>query len=394
MASVRKLRPEDPNSPWVCEYTDGGGARRRHTPKTGLKKDADAFRRRIEGELERGEHVAKSQTITVSEGIDRWLRHCDRRVRAQDGLRERTLRSYTCNIETHIRPTIGARRLTDITLRVLQKWVEDLAFDPKRPRSVHTLTNSVMILGQVLKFAVVEGHVGKNVLEGREIRIPGRLSAKREIPTKAVMRDCLAIANAKMQGGLAPWCRPCLLIAVYGGLRMGEIRALRWEHVDLVSNTIRVRVAADDRGAIGPPKTAYGVRDVPIAPPLRGALVEWRDQNNGWRSSDLVLRNHYGRMVQPGVMLQSWRAVQHRAIHGKPIGRCRDKHRPGVFRFHDLRHFAASLFIETGLPPKRIQEIMGHHSITMTFDLYGHLFDDEKMIAAAMDKMGRDLLAA
>lgn len=81
MASVRKRDPKDPNSPWVCEYTDAVGKRHRITPKTGLKKDADAARRRIEAEIERGEHVAVSEDRTVGQLCEEYLRHIEDRWR-------------------------------------------------------------------------------------------------------------------------------------------------------------------------------------------------------------------------------------------------------------------------------------------------------------------------
>lgn len=65
-----------------------------------------------------------------------------------------------------------------------------------------------------------------------------------------------------------------------------------------------------------------------------------------------------------------------------------------VFRFHDLRHAAAALFIEQGMGAKRIQELMGHSSIQVTFDIYGYLFRDPEADAAAVDAISAKLLGA
>ncbi len=64
------------------------------------------------------------------------------------------------------------------------------------------------------------------------------------------------------------------------------------------------------------------------------------------------------------------------------------------FSPHSLRHAAASLFIEQGWPPKKIQTLLGHSTIMMTFDVYGHLFNDPSKDVEIMDKMEQDLLAA
>jgi len=62
------------------------------------------------------------------------------------------------------------------------------------------------------------------------------------------------------------------------------------------------------------------------------------------------------------------------------------------YNFHALRHAAASLFIEQGWTPKRIQTVMGHSSIQVTFDIYGHLFPDEADDAKAMEEVETRLL--
>ncbi len=72
MASVRRLKPNDPKSPWIVEYTDASGKRRRKMPKTGLKKDAEALRLKIEREMGDGVHVAKPTTFR--EVTDNWIK--------------------------------------------------------------------------------------------------------------------------------------------------------------------------------------------------------------------------------------------------------------------------------------------------------------------------------
>lgn len=64
------------------------------------------------------------------------------------------------------------------------------------------------------------------------------------------------------------------------------------------------------------------------------------------------------------------------------------------FSLHAMRHAAASLFIEQGWPPKKIQSMLGHSSITMTYDVYGHLFHDPAKDVDLMSEMERGLLAA
>lgn len=92
-------------------------------------------------------------------------------------------------------------------------------------------------------------------------------------------------------------------------------------------------------------------------------------------------------MVNEAALAGSYRRLQHRVIGGGPL----TPYAAARYHFHALRHVAASLFIEAGLPPKRVQTIMGHTSITMTFELYGHLFEDRNLIDAAMARVGNSL---
>jgi integrase len=139
-----------------------------------------------------------------------------------------------------------------------------------------------------------------------------------------------------------------------------------------------VRQRADEWGTIGMPKSAAGQRDIPMSPTVFNTLREWqRACPKG--ESDLVFPNTLGN-VQPlgNIGQRVWFPLQREAglvdAEGKPL-----------FNFHALRHFAASLWIGLGFTPKRLQVMLGHSSVQMTFDRYGHLFpsleDDHEKFA-------------
>jgi integrase len=110
---------------------------------------------------------------------------------------------------------------------------------------------------------------------------------------------------------------------------------------------------------MGPPKSAAGARDIPLTPIVVNALRQWKLVNGGY---DLVFANRRGR-VNPhtNFLRHVWKPLQQACGIGH-------------YEFHSLRHAVASLFIELGWQPKRVQDVLGHSSITMTFDRYGHLF--------------------
>ncbi|MEE8517055.1 MAG: tyrosine-type recombinase/integrase, partial [Alphaproteobacteria bacterium] len=122
-----------------------------------------------------------------------------------------------------------------------------------------------------------------------------------------------------------------------------------------------------------------GSRDIPLAPMVINALKEWKlecpkgDLNlvfpntvgNVEFHSNIWNRGFQPLQIECGITEDSGRKDK----EGKPILK-------GKYGLHALRHAAASLFIEQGWTPKRIQTVLGHASIQMTFDLYGHLFKD------------------
>ena len=180
-------------------------------------------------------------------------------------------------------------------------------------------------------------------------------------------------------------------LAIFTGMRMGEIAALSWGQVDFEHALIRVTQARNSYGEIKKPKTRSGIREIPVPGSVLNELRAWRLAS---RHAHFAKRNrddllfHAGR----GISGSAVKPLSGPTFHGtdwKPllrsIGLIRGD-KPTI-TFHSLRHVAASLFIEQGLPPKRIQQIMGHASITMTFDTYGHLFPDDGAARRASDNI-------
>jgi integrase len=163
-----------------------------------------------------------------------------------------------------------------------------------------------------------------------------------------------------------------LKAAVLTGLRASGLRGLRWSDVDLKSNELHVRQRVDRFGQIGPLKTASGTRTVPFGADLALALKAWKLQCPKGELG-LVFPSSVGTVIGDrnfGRRLETVFTAAHVVDkNGKP------KYGP-----HALRHFFASWCINPKdrggreLPPKVVQEWMGHASITITLDIYGHLF--------------------
>ncbi len=152
------------------------------------------------------------------------------------------------------------------------------------------------------------------------------------------------------------------MTAVFTGLRSSELRGLAWDHVDFKAKVIRVRQRADADGQIGSLKSASARRDIPMTPMVATVLKEWKLAcPNG--PLGIVFPNGVGNVKS------------HANIVQRGIG-------TGLHRY---RHWFASWLIDQGFGPKRVQSLMGHSTIQMTFDTYGHLFpqdDDAERFAA------------
>jgi len=141
-----------------------------------------------------------------------------------------------------------------------------------------------------------------------------------------------------------------------------------------------VKQRADRWNKIGSPKSATSRREVPLAPMVVNTLREWR---LGCPKSelDLVFPRRQGNVESlPNLHRRGLGTVQVAA------GITSDREHP-KYGLHAFRHAAASLFIEQGFSPKRVQALMGHSSIQMTFDTYGHLFPSKDDGAAAMQQL-------
>lgn len=170
-------------------------------------------------------------------------------------------------------------------------------------------------------------------------------------------------------------------------MRISELRGLTWNAVDFDRSVIKVCQRADEYCQIDLPKSRAGTREIPMAPMVIEALSDWKGFVPDSRIG-LVFPNSVGKV-------QNYSNIYNRVF--KPMlikeGIVDEKGEP-KFGIHGLRHAAASLFIEQGWNPKKIQTLLGHASITMTMDVYGHLFENAEEDVYMFEKLEKDLMVA
>lgn len=337
---------------WIVAYADQEG--QRHIQTFERKKDADAYHATVKVDVRRGMHTPPSKSITVAEAAELWIK----RVEA-DGREAGTLQTYRQHANLHIVPRIGQRKLANLTHDSIEKFRDDLLASMSRPMSRKVLVSLKSIL-RASKFA----HVADDVRIKRVKRDERKLEAGVDIPTPPEVKRLIDTARPGRQ-------RSMVLIAATCGLRASEIRGLRWKDVDLKAATLNVAQRADRFGKIGRPKSASSVREVPIVPQAVSELRQWKlacPPSDG----DLVFPTRNGRVAHNVNGARSLESVMRRA---KVV----DKKGQAKYGMHSLRHFFASWCLNRRpegreLPPKEVQSLLGHSSIVMTMDIYGHLF--------------------
>lgn len=396
MASIRKrtwkIKDRHGNiagerSAWVVDYFDQGGSRRLKTFAT--KKEADAWSVTALNEVKLGIHTAASASITVERGGDLWIEHCE-----ADGLEESTIRQRRQHFRIHINPNIGSDKLADLTTPGIY------AFDAKlRDKGVSLAMRKKILtnLKTMLSFCQGRGHVAQNVAltvrvgsKSDDRQGTGPLRAGVDFPTRTELKTLMEAAEGRG--------RPLLITAMFTGLRASELRGLPWQNIDLEAGVIYVRQRADAWGKIGKPKSKAGARDIPLPPIVVNTLTAWKEKCPVG-DLGLVFPNGSGNVESlPNIWHRFWSPLQIAcgvSVNSEKLDESGQPIKQAKYGFHKLRHAAASLFIQhLGWTPKRVQIVMGHSSIKMTFDLYGHLFEDLEADRESIKKIEAAIIAA
>jgi len=368
--SVRKrkwvTRLGEAKEAWIVDYTDQQGDR--HIRTFARKKDADDYRATVKVDVRAGTHTAPSKSVTVAVAADRWLN----RVEAE-GRERGTLAQYRQHVSLHIAPRIGKMKLASLTPTKVETFRDDLVANLSRP-----MARKVLVSFKSLLRAAKYAHVAADVSVGRNKRSERNLEVGSDIPTPAEVRRLVDAAKDDAR------LRALVLTAALCGLRASELRGLRWADIDLKAGEVHVRQRADRYNNIGAPKSASSTRTIPLAPEVEAALKVWKLACPKGEL-DLVFPTRPGAIMYHRSMLDSLAPVMVAAGVVNKAGKPK-------YGLHALRHFFASWCINRKadggreLPAKVVQGLLGHGSIVMTLDRYGHLFprgDDRAELAAA-----------
>lgn len=318
---------------------------------------AKAWRSEAQTAIRRGTLGGPGDTTIAEAGAALVAGIKDGSIRNRSGERYKpsVIRDYARSLRLYIEPELGAKKLSSLSRVDVQNFADRLLATELDPSSVK---NILMPLRVIYRRAFARSEVAINPTMGLELPATrGRRQRIADPVEAAALIDALPAAD-----------RPLWALALYSGLRRGELWALRWEDVDLDAGVIHVRRAWDVHEGEIEPKSGAGIRKVPIASVLRGFLLEQKLRNGG-RPEQRVLADASNQLRDSTTLTA--RARKHWKAAGlQPIG------------LHECRHTFASMMIAAGVNAKALSTYIGHASISITMDRYGHLMPGSEAEAA------------
>jgi len=316
-------------------------------------------------EINQGVYI-EPKTMTFGEFAEEWLQ-------SRSSIRGSTLSAYSSIVRQRLIPFFGKTHLSEISFEQVQRFVNTLSADVS-PKTIHNILIllRVMLTGKRGASAIKRGFLRGDPTKG--VELPARPHRKiRPLTVETVWK----LVNAAEE--LGELCCALVYVDAHTGLRRNEILALHFTDIDWQSRELIVQKAiskqvSDDTArkwlwVLGPPKSVKSIRRVALPDDVEEVLRKFRRRAED--KEGLIFRRADGSMIDPDYF-DEWIFA--------PVAK-----RAGLkgVRFHDLRHFFASMLIAQGESAKYVCDQLGHATIQITFDTYGHLFPQSRKEAAA-----------
>jgi integrase len=356
-------------------------------PVTGLRKrtsvdapTAAAVRTKMKEVRERLEAGAPPKDATQT--VASWLTHWRATTLAASDRKESTRELYASLSKSHLESgpfgalTLDKLRASDIDALIVAMRSKtkpgkptadgDTEPEPVRALSDSTIRSTYVVLRAALDGAVRDGLLAKN---------PAAAVDRPGVERREAKHLAAAGVSAVLKAAEASRYHPALVLIAATGLRKGECLALRWDQVDLNAATIKIAATIariNGKLVITEPKTERSRRVVPLSATVVAVLrkrkaaqaAERLAAGDQWTNPDnLVFTTETGGNVDPRNLL---RVIEVAAKAAKIDG-------VGI---HTLRHSAATAWLDSGVHIRQVADLLGHSSISVTGDIYGHGSDD------------------
>ena len=375
---------------WVLDYYDQHGIRRWETTQ-GNKKEAEILLAQRLLEIGKGDYLSPmDRKIPFSKLTTQWLDSRGAKIRPA------TIGQYQDHVNKHLGPFFGSVLVGRIDMRLVEAYIsrkdkerkeaeaikakakaEDRQLTPEERAEIHgaigiaTINKTLTTLGTILKYAVKAKLLDSNpisLVERPKLEAQEYSEDKEKVQffTPEQIHPFLDKANPGLY-------RTLFTTAIMTGMRQEELLALRWGDIDWVTGQMLVRRTLSRNNGewkFYDPKNKTSRRNIDVDPSLLLELKKWRLKLGKSELDDLVFPSPSGGPMHRSTLYKQGYLP---AIRRSGVRR---------IRFHDLRHTYASLLIDQGEHRKYILVQMGHSSINVTMDVYGHLMNKVNVTSA------------
>lgn len=348
---------------WEARYTEG------FDPGTGKQvqrsisgKTQKEVRQKLQAAtsaIAAGSYVAPCK-MTLGEWLEIWKKEY------LGSVKPLTVKDYYNQIDNHIKPAMGAVRLDSLETHMIQRFYNTLTDKAGKPLSPKTVKNIHGVLHKALQQAIANGYISQNPAAACILPKNQKPEIKPLEPDEIAL--FLKEANKDSYSNL-------FTVAIFTGMRQGELLGLSWENVDFKNGVIYVKQqlqCKDGEYFFCTPKSGKGRTIAPASVVMDALHQQWRDQRiasmeagEAWSNpNNLVFTDPLGKNLVRRTVVKHFKSVAQRV--GIPEA-----------RFHDLRHSFAVTSLQAGDDIKTVQANLGHATAAFTLDVYGHV--SEKM---------------
>lgn len=351
---------------WEWSVTTGYDSEGKQVRSRGYARtraDAVAAAQQVANKNRKGGFVAVSKDSTLAEYLDQWIN-----LHVEPYKEPKTTSFYRSNIETHLKPFLGKKKLRQLTAQDIQAVI---AQRKTEGRSSSTLHGILRTLRTALQTAWKEGLIEQNVAQ--KVTMPKLEQRKPDFLTPEEAKRLLQASKGNPLESL-------IAFTLATGVRLGEVTGLTWECVDLARNQVDISQQLQRVGSklvLKRLKSKSSQRTLHLSNTARTALVEEQNRQADLRSQlgedfnplNLVFLNTEGRPLDPRNVDKFLKQALHKA-GCRPIS------------MHKLRHTAATLMVAAGVDLHQVKEQLGHSQISLTADLYAHGVNEAQRKAA------------
>jgi integrase len=344
----------------------------RYWPVDGVEQDALIKQAELRGRTARGERLNRPSAITFAEVAKAFMdvKH--------DRLRESTFNTYQATLRRLLIPRFGELKIGALTVENVAVLIRDLERQGLTPKTIQAY---IATLRGVMVFALRRGHIQSNPCDllTRDDRPRPREPKPDHIWSDEEIEGLIAAARAIAEQPKARYnYAPLIAMALYTGLRLGELLGLTWQDIDIGEGVLYVRRQWLRTGVYGPPKTKAGLRRLPLSTEMTKSLAAHKLNSRHSGDNDPVFASKNGR------------PLAHRNVTRRGFVPAAKKAGIAGVSFHDMRHAFASRMIHRGISPTVLAKLMGHESSAITEKRYVHLFDQKRTDNDVRKAMSRE----